>query len=213
MNKFARVWLEVVQGALGFGLELWVGLKTLETNVWEDLGIFGGLDYVALGFGWCLGGLLHLEVTYGWCLGGLLHLEVTFGWCLGGFATFGGDLWLMTWRLCYIWRWLLLVDVLETFLHLDLTFGGLLYNWSMMLGCYARVWRLTLEAWDLTWSSSWVRYWEALCIYFDYAWELIVMRVDDMAVISWWSYGWMSSGNDSLFRILQESWVLLSLRI
>ena len=41
------------QVALGFGLEVCFGLKTLEVDVLEDLSIFGGLDYEAL----------HLEVT------------------------------------------------------------------------------------------------------------------------------------------------------
>ena len=39
-----------------------------------------------------------------------------------------------------------MVDDLEALLHLDVTFGGLLYIWRMMLGCCARAWRLTLEA-------------------------------------------------------------------
>ena len=35
-----------MQGALGFDLEICVGLKTLETNILEDLAIFGGLVYI-----------------------------------------------------------------------------------------------------------------------------------------------------------------------
>ena len=59
-------------------MEICVGLRTLEINVWrtylylEDLSIFGGLDYEAL----------HLEVILAMLvdvLEGLLYLEVTFG--------------------------------------------------------------------------------------------------------------------------------------
>ena len=149
---------------------------------------FGDLSWFEDSWRLTFGGPCYIWRT---CLyfGGLCYIW-RLGLCCARF-------WLMSWRVCYIWRWLLLVDVLETLLHLDVTFGDLLYIWSMMLGCCARFWRLTLEDWHLTWSTSWVGSWETLSTCFDYAWEVMMTRVDDVAVIRWWSDGWMSSSSGS----------------
>ena len=69
-TRFAKVWLGVVKGALGFDLKICVGLKTLEDLDYEALHL--EMTYEACS---TPGGLLHLEVDV---LEALLHLEVTF---------------------------------------------------------------------------------------------------------------------------------------
>ena len=121
-------------------------------------------------------------------------------------------------------HWLMLhleVDDLEGLLYLEMIFGW----W---LGCFAifggdsywlMIWRLCytwmwpLEAWSMMLDvalgfGGWhwrVDIWLGR--------ELIMTRINDVAVIRWWSERWMSSSSDNLFYILLASWVLLPLRI
>ena len=119
------------RSALGLDLELYVGLKTLEDLDYEALHLEMTLDACTTH-----GDLLYLEVTFDWCLGGFVTLG---GWWLGGFATFGGDsCWLIFWRLCYTWMWLL--EAYSTFggwcLDVALGLGGWLWRLDIWLGLH-----------------------------------------------------------------------------
>ena len=119
---------------------------------------------------------------------------------------------------CYIWRWFLedddldaLLDVLETMLRWLMTWrlcyvgwwlGGLLLEFGGGLGS------LTF---DLVYILSWILRGLSTCL--DYAWELVVMRIDDVVVSDDDQMDGWAVSMVVLFLILHASWSLLPLRV
>ena len=128
---------------------------------------------------------------------------------------FGG---LFVMRVGYIWRWFLvdddlvaLLDVLEALLHWLMTWrlcyigwwlGGLLLEIGGWLG------GLTF---DLVYILSWILRGLSTCL--DYAWELVVTRIDDVAVLDDDQMDGWAVDVEVLLYILLASWSLLPLRV